>query len=75
MNLTRPGQQAAAGYELRFESLHREGYSLSFPCDLSGRVQLDGMSEPARTNYFFARMVVGRDFGMPRVRAVGAALH
>jgi hypothetical protein len=57
-----------AQYELRFRSLYREGHSLSFPCDQAGQVRLDDMSERARTNYFFARTVVGREYATPAVR-------
>jgi len=58
-----------ASYELRFVSLFDEGRGLAFPCDASGRVDLDALSERARTNYFFARGVIGRDFRMPAVFA------
>lgn len=60
---------AAASFELRFQSLFNEGRALAFPCDAAGRVDLDALSERARSNYFYARSVVGRDFAMPAVRA------
>lgn len=56
-----------AGFELRFVSLFDEGRGLSFPCDAAGRVDLDALSERARSNYFFARHVIGRDFALPTV--------
>lgn len=56
-------------YELRFQSLFQEGRGYSFPCDPAGHVDLDLLSEHARTNYFFARAVVGRDFAAPFVQA------
>ena len=62
-----------AAYELRFTSLYDGGRALSFPCDSTGRVDLDAMSEQARNNYLFARAVIGRDFTFPAVRAT--ALH
>lgn len=52
---------------LRFASLFNEGRALSFPCDSNGRVRLDGLSERARDNYFFARACVGREFATPVV--------
>lgn len=55
---------------LRFVSLFNGGRSLSFPCDTSGQVMLDGLSERARDNYFFARACVGRDFAVPVVEPV-----
>ncbi len=58
---------AAAGFELRFESLFNAGRAFAFPCDECGRVELDALSEPARRNYFYARAVVGREFATPAV--------
>ena len=57
----------AAEHELRFDSLFVPGRAMSFPCDSSGRVELDALSEPARCNYLFARAVVGREFAVPQV--------
>jgi hypothetical protein len=54
-------------FELRFQSLFNDGRALAFPCDADGRVALDGLSERARNNYFYARTVIGRDFAMPAV--------
>lgn len=56
-----------ARYELRFRSLFDEGRAYSFPCDVAGRVDMDSLSERARTNYFYARAVVGREFSVPAV--------
>jgi hypothetical protein len=60
--------QGDAGYELRFRSLFDEGRGYSFPCDPSGHVNLDALSERARSNYFFARTVIGRDLAAPAVQ-------
>jgi len=69
MNTTTQAAHAQpATHELRFDALFQEGRALSFPCDESGHVCLDDMSERARTNYFFARTVIGRDFQTPTVR-------
>ncbi len=57
----------APRFELRFESLFNAGRGLSFPCDEGGRVELDALSERARQNYFYARVVVGREFSVPSV--------
>jgi hypothetical protein len=54
-------------YELRFKSLFDEGRAYSFPCDVAGTVNMDTLSERARTNYLYARAVVGREFSMPAV--------
>ena len=58
---------AADAYQLRFESLFQQGRALAFPCDATGRVALDALSERARCNYLYARAVVGREFATPAV--------
>ena len=60
--------QADSNYELRFRSLFDEGRGYSFPCDPSGHVDLDSLSERARSNYVFARTVIGRDLSAPAVQ-------
>lgn len=60
--------QRIEGFELRFASLFHEGRGLAFPCDAAGRVDLDILSERARSNYFYARTVVGREFATPAVQ-------
>ena len=61
---------AAAGFELRFRSLFNEGRALAFPCDGAGRVDIDALSERARSNYFYARTVIGREFSHPAVHCL-----
>ena len=61
--------QSASGFEIRFQSLFREGRALTFPCDREGHVDLDAISERARNNYFFARATVGREYAVPVVKA------
>lgn len=63
------GARLPADHELRFMSLFHEGRGLSFPCDTTGEVHLDELSERARANYFYARTVVGREFAAPAVVA------
>lgn len=62
-----------ATYELRFESLFDGGRGMAFPCDAAGRVNLDALSTRSRTNYLYARTLIGRDFATPAVRP--ATLH
>ncbi len=57
----------AKSFEVRFASLFLHGRALAFPCDERGCVDLDGLSDRARLNYFFARAMVGRDYSLPRV--------
>jgi hypothetical protein len=61
------------GYELRFRSLVHDEPGYSFPCDPSGRVDMDRLGEQARSNYFFARTVIGRCFAAPAVLASSVA--
>lgn len=59
--------EQACRFQLRFESLFHAGRAMAFPCDERGQVELDGLSERARQNYFYARTVVGREYAMPAV--------
>ena len=65
-----PGSQRekSAEFSIHFPSLFREGRALAFPCDAHGRVSMDSLSDRARENYLFARAMIGRDFGWPRVQ-------
>jgi hypothetical protein len=63
--------QACGAFELRFRSLFDEGRGYSFPCDATGQVDLDALSDRARNNFFFAHSVIGRDFASPAVLASG----
>jgi hypothetical protein len=60
---------AQAAFELRFPSLSGAGSALSFPCDASGSVHMDSLSERALNNYLLARALTGRDYGWPSVLA------
>lgn len=60
-------QTTASQFQLCFRSLFHEGRGFAFPCDPNGRVDLDGMSERARNNYFYARAMVGRELSVPAV--------
>lgn len=62
--------QTAQSYELRFQSLFSEGRGYAFPCDATGCVNLDSMTERARNNYFFARALIGREVCFPHVQTV-----
>ena len=54
-------------YELRFASRVRFVQDLAFPCDAAGHVDLDALSESARREYFYARVVMGREYAPPAV--------
>ena len=64
---------SSGSYELRFQSLFSEGRALAFPCDATGHVYLDALSERAMENYLYARAVVGREYATPLV--VNSASH
>jgi hypothetical protein len=59
---------ASQHYELRFQSLFDEGRGMAFPCDVEGRVDMDGLPPRALGNYLYARTVIGREFATPVVR-------
>ncbi len=54
-------------FQLCFRSLFDSGRGFSFPCAADGNVDLDGLSERARNNYFYARAMVGRELSTPAV--------
>jgi hypothetical protein len=59
--------QSGTRFEIRFRSLFHEGRGYSFPCDATGHVDLDALSERGRCNYLFARAMVGREFATPSI--------
>lgn len=63
------GSAEGGGFELRFDSLFHQGRALSFPCDAQGHVDMDGLTERARSNYMAARALVGHDYSAPHVVA------
>ena len=64
-----PAMHGGNGFELRFESLFKQGRALSFPCDASGNVSMDSLSEHELTNYLYARGMLGHDYQFPTVVA------
>jgi len=58
-------------YELRFTDLFNRGHGYAFPCDAQGHVDIDELSDRGRTNYLFARAVVGTELSAPIVSPVG----
>lgn len=68
-------KQAAAAFEVRFQSLLDEGRAMVFPCDSEGRVNLDALCERSRNNYLFARRMIGREYATPRVLACESSVR
>ncbi len=66
---------SVASFELRFTSLFHPGRGFAFPCDADGLVDMDAMSERARSNYLFVRALMGREYGAPMLREATPALH
>jgi hypothetical protein len=60
-------------FELRFQNLFDSGRGYAFPCDPKGLVNLDQLSDRARTNYLYARAMVGRELSVPAV--LPSAMH
>jgi len=67
-----PRSEHLTSYELRYAPLFHAGQGFSFPCDEAGEVDMNALSERARTNYLFARAMVGRELSTPRVCVVQA---
>ena len=59
-----------ASFMLRYRSLSPFRCGYAFPCDASGRVDLEQLSERARANYLHALTVVGFELEQPRVSLV-----
>jgi hypothetical protein len=53
-------------FELRFRAFD-SGLTFAFPCDPNGRVDMDQLSDMARTNYLYARAMVGYELAAPAV--------
>lgn len=51
--------------QLRFQSLFNPGRGFAFPCDATGNVNMDALTEKARESYFYARTLIGREFAQP----------
>lgn len=68
MNANTIASNRAAEFELRFQSLFKEGRGLAFPCDAKGQVDIDTLSDRVRNNYFFARTLIGREYFTPTLR-------
>lgn len=60
-------------FQLRYRSLFDPGRGYAFPCDETGHVNLDGLSEKARNNYLYARAMVGKELEVPAIEV--AAWH
>lgn len=64
-------ESRSGSFQLCFRSLFDRGRGYAFPCDGTGHVDIDDLSEQARNNYFYARAMVGRELSVPAVEAPG----
>ena len=63
---------ASNAFELRFNPLFADRHAFSFPCDATGHVDMDSMSERVRNSYLYVR---ARDDGPGGFVAGRAAEH
>ncbi len=54
-------------HELIFGSLYDHGRGIVVPCDATGKVDIDSLSERMRAAYFGARAMIGREYAYPTV--------
>ena len=57
----------AMRYELRFTGLSTGRCEYAFPCDETGLVDIDALTDRRRTDYFYARTMVGKELSAPVV--------
>lgn len=62
------GYSAPESHELLFASLFHPGRGIAVPCDSSGRVDLNALSERLKNAYLGARALVGREYAFPTVQ-------
>jgi hypothetical protein len=70
MNESSTSAACEARYELRFTDLLNRGSGYVFPCDALGQVEIDHLSDRGRSNYFYARVAVGKELSIPIVALV-----
>lgn len=63
-------ESSTSEFQLCFRNLFDSGRGYAFPCDPTGQVDLDRMSERARNNYFYARAMIGKELSVPAVEAL-----
>ena len=69
MDATPVAAPLSAPFVLCFQSLYHAGKRLVFPCDRQGHVNMDSLGYRALNNYLYARTLIGREFGWPKVES------
>lgn len=64
------GGGTACTHELLFGSLYAHGPNIVVPCNETGNVDIDSLSQRMRDTYFWARAMIGREYLYPAVRIV-----
>ena len=59
--------RGVASHELLFSSLFHPGRGVAIPCDPTGAVNLDALTERLRNAYLGARAMLGREYAYPVV--------
>lgn len=72
MNTVNVATGPNTAYRLCFEAPAMRAGGFDFPCDASGRVDLDRLSERSRNDYFYARVVAFQARVRPMLREQGA---
>ena len=63
-----PSPSTQPGSSTLFTRAHVSGRGVAVPCDASGQVDLDTLTERLRNAYLGARAMVGREYACPRVQ-------
>ena len=72
--LVQVGGGAACSHELIFGSLRAHAPNIFVPCDESGKVDIDSLSQRMRDTYFWARAMIGREYSYPAVQCADHSL-
>ncbi|MES2951681.1 MAG: hypothetical protein V4858_24400 [Pseudomonadota bacterium] len=65
-----PRDQEKNSHELIFGSLYTHGRGVVVPCDETGNVDIDSLTQRMRDTYLGARAMIGREYSYPTVRVV-----
>jgi len=61
-------ERRSCSHELCFVSLYAHEPGIAVPCDKTGNVDIDSLTERMRNTYFGARALIGRAYLYPTVQ-------
>jgi len=61
------GGEPQGHHELIFGSLYAHGRGVVVPCDATGNVDIDALTQRMRDTYLGARAMIGREYAYPTV--------